>query len=191
MTIKNFIEEFKEKKIMNSKINEHAVSDYLREKLEIKEYIPFSDKKKIAEMIIAANMTEENGIKKINSAGQFVSFITAMLMAHTNLEIDAENPVEDYDLLCEAGLLELIIAEFQKDYAECEAILKMAVADELADNNLNAVVARFLDGILGLLDGFSGTLGNIVGNVDINSLLGGKFNENDLDKLKGFLDRYK
>lgn len=190
MTIREFIDEMTDKKIQNTHLNPNAVSDYLKEKLEIKTYIPFSDKQKIAEMIIKANMTEENGIKKINSAGQFVSFITAMLVAHTNLEIDAENPIEDYDLLCEAGLLEQIVAEFQKDYSECEAILKMTAADELADNNLSAVVARFLDGILGLLDGFSGALGNIVGNVDINSLLGGKFNENDLNKLKGFLDRY-
>lgn len=185
-----FIKTFKEKKIINSKINEHAVSDYLRETLEIKDYIPFDDKKKIAEMIIDANMTEENGIKKINSAGQFVSFITAMLVVHTSLEIDKDDPIADYDALSEAGLLELIIAEFQKDYSECEAILKMAAADELADNNLSAVVARFLDGVLGTLDGLGSVLGDAIGKIDINSLLGGKFNTEDLAKLKGFLDKY-
>lgn len=190
MKVLDFIENFKNDKVINTQIKPNAISDYLKEKLEIKEYIPFDDKKKIAEMIIEKNITEENGIKKINSAGQFVSFIVAMLVAHTNLEINTENPIEDYDLICEAGLLESIVAEFQKDYAECEAILKMTVADTLVDNNLNAVVARFLDGVLDKLDGVSEGLKNTIENIDINNLLGGKFDTEDLAKLKGFLDRY-
>ena len=190
MKVNQFIDDMKKKKIQATAINPNAVSDYIRKTLEIKEYIPFEDKKKIAEMIIKTNMTEENGIKKINSAGQFVSFITAMLVIHTNLEIDAENPIEDYDLICEAGLLEPIVAEFQKDYSECEVILKMTAADELADNNLSSVVAKFLGGISDMIGGFGNKLGGIVENIDIGSLLGGKFDTNDLAKLKGFLDKY-
>ena len=190
MKIADMLAEMKSKKVQNTQVNPDAVGAYLRKTLEIKTYVPFEDKKKIAEMIIAANLTEENGIKKINSAGQFVSFIVAMLTAHTSLQIDAENPIEDYDLLCEAGLLEPIVAEFQKDYAECEAILKMTAADELADNNLNAVVARFLDGILNKLDGFGDGLKKFVDGIDIGNLLGGKFDMKDLDRLKGFLDKY-
>ena len=41
MTISEFIKNFTDKKIVNSKINEHAVSDYLNKELEIKKYIPF------------------------------------------------------------------------------------------------------------------------------------------------------
>ena len=141
-------------------------------------------------MVVAANITEENGIKKIDSAGQFVGFIAAMLIAHTNLEIDAENPIEDYDLICEAGLLEPIVAQFQKDYTECEVLLKMVVADTLEDNNLSAVVARFLDGILDNVDNIADAFKGIIEDVDINNLLGGNFQAEDLAKLKGFLDKY-
>ena len=190
MKITDMLTEMKTKKIQNTQVNPDAVGSYLRKTLEIKTYIPFEDKKRIAEMIIAANITKENGIKKINSVGQFISFVTAMLVAHTNLEINTENPIEDYNLICEAGLLEPIIACFEKDYTECEVILKMMVADELADNDLSVVVAKFLSGIEDIFDGLGDKLGDVIGKIDVNSLLGGKFDMNDLAKLKGFLDKY-
>ena len=114
MTVKNFIEEFKNKKIMNTQIAPNAVAEYLQKTLEIKDYIPFSDKKRIAEMVVEQNSTVDNGIVKIDSVGQFIGFVVAMLVAHTNLEINIEDPIADYDLLSEAGLLEPIIAQFQK-----------------------------------------------------------------------------
>jgi hypothetical protein len=92
--------------------------------------------------------------------------------------------------LSESGLLEPIIAQFQKSYSECEAILKMTAADALADNNLNAVVARFLDGILDKLDVVGDGLKNMIESIDLNSILGKDFTEENLSQLKGFLDRY-
>lgn len=190
MTIQNFIEEFKNKKIKNTQANPDAVGAYIRKTLEIKAYIPFSTKKQIAEMIVEQNSTVESGIVKIDGVGQFIGFIMAMLAAHTDLQINVEDPISDYDALSEAGLLESIIAQFEKSYSECEVILKMVAADALADNNLNAVVARFLDGILGKLDGVSDGLKNMLEGIDLNSVLGANFNEGDLSQLKGFLDKY-
>lgn len=190
MTVKNFIEEFKNKKIMDTHVNPNAVSEYLNKTLEIKNYISFSDKKQIAEMVVEQNSIVENGIVKIDSVGQFIGFIMAMLVAHTNLEINTEDPISDYDTLSEAGLLEPIIAQFQKSYAECEAILKLTAADALVDNNLNAVVARFLDGILDNLDVVSDGLKNMIEGIDLKSILGKDLTEENLSQLKGFLDKY-
>lgn len=190
MTIQNFIKEFQDKKIQNTHVNPNAVAEYLDKTLEIKKYIPFSTKKKIAEMIIEQNSTVESGIVKIDSVGQFVGFIVAMLAAHTNLQINTEDPILDYDALSEAGLLEPIIACFQKDYSECEVILQMTASDTLSDNNLNAVVARFLDGILDKLDDVGDGLKSMIEGIDLKSILGANFTENDLSQLKGFLDKY-
>jgi hypothetical protein len=190
MTIKIFIEEFKNKKVMNTQISPNAVSEYLQKTLEIKDYIPFNTKKQIAEMVVEQNSSVENGIVKIDSVGQFVSFIVAMLVAHTNLEINISDPIVDYDALSEAGLLEPIIAQFEKSYAESEVILKMVAADALADNNLNAVVARFLDGILDKLDGVSDGFKDMIEGIDLKSILGSNFTEDNLSQLKGFLDKY-
>ena len=189
MKISELIKDFTDKKICNSKINENAVSDYLKQKLEIKTYIPFREKRMTAEMIIAQNIKEVNGIKKYDDIDGYISLIVASIAAHTNIEWSAD-PVADYDLLAESGLLSQIIVEFQSSHDEISTLLKMALAMELEDNNINASVARFLDSILKRLDGIGDVLKDALGNLDLKEILGGIFEQEDLTNLKGFLDKY-
>ncbi len=190
MNVQDFIQEFVDKKISNTKINPNAVEEFIKSKLKIRTFIPFVEKRKIVELVVSANITEEYNIKKIDSVGQFVGFVTSMLMAHTDLELDQVDPIKSYDALSESGLLEPIIACFQGDYSECEVLLKMTVADTLADNELSVVVAKFLDDVSNKLDGVVDGVKEMVGNVDLKELLGMNFEEKDLAKLKGFLDKY-
>ena len=190
MNVKDFIQEFVDKKISNTKIQPNAVEEFIKSKLKIRTFIPFVEKRQIVELVVSTNTTEEYNIKKIDSAGQFVGFVTSMLIAHTDLELDQDNPVASYDALSEVGLLEPIIACFQKDYSECEALLKMAVADMLADNELNVVVAKFLDGILDKFDGVGNVFKDALDGFDLQSVLG-NFNKEDLNKLSGFLNKIK
>lgn len=189
MLISKFVKDFQDKKIQNTKINEHAISDYLKEHLEIKTYLPFREKRVLVETVVSQNIEWVDGIKKIDSINEYVGFIVAVLSAHTTLEF-SDDPVADYDLLAESGLLPQIITEFQESYSECDVLLKMARAMELEDNNINAIVARFTDGILQRLDGVGVVLKDKLGNVDINDIFGGNFRQEDLAKLKGFLDKY-
>ena len=189
MLISELVKDFQDKKIQNTKTNEHAISDYVKEKLEIKTYLPFKEKRVIVETVISQNVEWVDGVKKIDSINEYVGFIAAVLSAHTNLEF-SEDPVVDYDLLAESRLLPQIISEFQESYSECEVLLKMARASELEDNNVNAIIARFTDGILQKLDGVGEVLKDKLGNLDIKDILGGAFKSEDLAKLKGFLDKY-
>lgn len=189
MIIQEFVQKFKEAKVTNSKLNEHAVSDYLKKELEIKTYLPFRYKREIVEMVVEQNIEWVDGIKKVDAINQYVAFVTAMLSAHTNLDF-SDDPVADYDLLAESGLLNLIIEEFRTSYDESDVLLKMALAAELEDNNINVLVGRFLNNILGKLDVVSEIFKDKLGNIDIGQMLGGAFNQEDLANLKGFLDRY-
>lgn len=189
MKVTEFIKEFNEKNIKNTQINGHAVSDYIKSTLAVKTYIPFREKREIAEMVVAKNTIWADGIKKNDAINQYISFIVAMLGAHTNLEF-SEDPVADYDLLAESNLLPQIIAEFQTSYDECDIILKMALSMELEDNNINVSVARFLNGILQKLDGVGEVLKDKLGDFDIKDILGANFNNADLANLKGFLNKY-
>ena len=85
----------------------------------------------------------------------------------------------------------MIITEFKESYDECDIVLKMALAMELEDNNVNVLVGKFLNGVLKKLDvvaeGFKGAMEG----VDMNSLLGADFKEEDLTKLAGLIDRLK
>lgn len=188
--VKSFVEEYVEKRIENTKYQPDAIEHFIQEKLEIAPYIPFDDKRKIAKMIVETNMTEEYGIKKIDSVGQFISFVIAMIAAHTNLQFNAENPTGDYDLLSECGVLEHILAQFQKDYAECEVILKMVNADTLADNHLNFVIAEFLDGILDKLDGVGDTIKGVIEKIDLDKMMNLGLNENEIAKVKSLLNKF-
>ena len=190
ITVKDFCEEFKNKKIQNSKITPTGIEDFIAEKLEITPYISFNDKRRIAKMVIETNTTEEYGIKKIDSVGQFVSFVIAMIAAHTSLQFNTDNPTGDYDLLSECGVLEHILAQFQKDYAECEVILKMINADVLADNHLSFVVAEFLDGLSDKLDGVGDTIKSVVEKIDLNKITNLGLNENEIAKVKSLLNKF-
>ena len=190
MTIQELIKDFTEKKIQNTKLNEHAIGDYFKETLEIKTYLPFRQKRMIVEAVVEDNIEIVDGLKKVDSLNQYIAFIVAMLQSHTNLEL-SNDPVTDYDVLAESGLLPLIIEEFRADYNEMDILLKMALASELEDNSVSAIIARFTNGILEKLDGVGDALKNALGNFDINDIFNGSFKEEDLAKLTGFLDTMK
>lgn len=190
VNVKDFVNGFVEKKIMNSKINDHAVSDYINKELEIRTYVPFEEKRNAMEMVVQQNIEEVDGIKKNDQIGQYLSFVIAVISLHTNLEW-SENPVADYDLLAESGLLPYIIAEFQQDYNECDIILKMALSMELEDNNVNVLIGHFLDGVIKKIDGVSEMFKNVLSNTNLKDILGADINNEDLAKLSGFINKLK
>ena len=190
MKILDLITDYKEKKVANTQIKPNAVSEYLKQTLEIKEYIPFKNKREIVEMVVAQNTRFIDGIKRNDAIGQYVSFVVAMLIAHSNLEFE-KDPVTDYDLLAESGLLPLIINEFKADYSECDILLKMALASELEDNNIEVLIGRFLDKILNKIDNFGNALKDKIGSFNPKDVFGADFNEEDLAKISGFLNKLK
>jgi hypothetical protein len=185
MKIMDFCEAYKAKRFINTKQGVDEKSEWFRNELEIKSYIPFREKRRIAEMIVEQNIEVVDGIKKYDDISSYVSLIVASIAAHTNLQF-GEDPVADYDLLAESGLLPQIIAEFQGSHEEIGILLKMAVASELEDNNTNVIIGHFLDNILKKLDGF----GESFKNFDIQKILG-NIKEEDMAKLIGLLDKIK
>lgn len=173
MKVIDFVQCFIDKKVMNTKIEPDAVGKYIKETLEVKEYIPFNTKRKIVDKVVKQNIEIVDGVKKNDPISQYLSFVIAMLMSHTNLEI-SDNPVDDYDELSRNGLLTQIIETFKTDYNECDVLLKMTLASELEDNNMSFVVSRFLNGILEKLGSFN---------------LNGLIKEEDMAKINGLLDK--
>lgn len=189
ITVKNFVEDFKAKKIMNMTINPNAVAEYIEKTLEVKKYLPFNLKRQVVEMVVKENITIERGVKKSDAISQYVSFIIAMLQAHTNLEI-GDDPIADYDVLAESGLLAPVISAFQESYDECDILLKMALANELEDNNLEALIGRFLDELLDMADDITYSIENKIDGIDVQKIIGEFLKPEDLEKLSGFLKKY-
>ena len=188
MLVKDFINEFKNKRIQNSKVTPNGVEDFIAEKIKVVHYIPFTKKREIVASVIEKSITEEYGIKHVDNISQSIGFIMAMLMSYTNLEF-SDNPIDDYDALSEAGVLEVIVSTFKKEYDECGVLLKMMIAEELEGNSINAIIARFLNGILDRLDGVLDLAKGFVGENTINDIFGDKLKEEDITKVLSFIDK--
>lgn len=189
MQIKEFVTQFKTRNIKNTRVDEHAVENYVKQNVEFKTYIPFRQKRRIAEMVVAKSVRVVDGVKKNDQIEQFVSFVVAMISAHTNLEF-SDDPVADYDLLAESGLLPLIIMEFKQSYDESEIVLKMLISMEMEDNNVNAVFARFLNGILEKVNEIGDALTESADGTNLQNIFGENFKVEDLAKLSGLLNKY-
>lgn len=176
MKVTEFINKYKTSNVINTKVNPNATSDFIKKTLEVREYVPFRVKQQAVQTVVQTCTSEVDGVKKNDTISQYVSFVIAMLTLHTNL--DCDEPIDDYDTLCEAGLLNPIIETFITDYNECEALLKMSVAAELEDNNINVLVGKFLNKIVDFMSG-----------LNLKDLFG--VSEEDLSLLKGFIDREK
>ncbi len=189
MLVREFCDAYKAKRFMNTKQGVDERSEWIRQTLEIKTYIPFRQKREIAEMIVAQNIHEVDGVKRYDSIDGYVSLIVASIAAHTCLQF-SDDPVEDYDALAESGLLMEIIAEFKGSHDEIDILLKMALAMELEDNDINAAVGRFLNKVSGALDRVVEVVKDKVEGLDLSDILGGDFKDEDLTKLQGFLNRF-
>lgn len=190
MNITTFVENYKAKKFITVKQGVNGKSEWIRSQLEIKDYIPFKKKREIAEMIVFKNISEVDGIKKYDSINGYIGLIVASIMAHTNLEWSAD-PIADYDLLAESGLLMDIISEFEGSHAEIDLLLHMTLDMAMEDNELNAIVGRFLNKISGTLDEIIDVVKDKFGDFDLKSILGEDIKPEDLAKLTGLLDKLK
>lgn len=184
MMIQEFVENYKAKTFMNTKQGADEKAEWLRKELEVKSYIPFRKKREIAELVVAQNIEVVDGIKKYNNIDAYIGFVMASIVAHTSLKC-SDDPISDYDLLAECGLLPQIVAEFQGSHNEIDILMKMSLESELEDNNPGALIGRFLDGVLKKLDGFSGALNDVIGNLDLEEL----FSEENVAKIVGLLNK--
>lgn len=184
MTIREFVDAYKAKNFMNTKQGVEEKSKWIRNELKIKSYIPFRDKRKIAEMIVNQNIDVVDGIKKYNSIDGYVSLVVASIIAHTNLQF-SEDVISDYDLLAESCLLTEILSEFDSSHKEIEILLNMALDMELEDNEVNALVGHFLDKVLNSVKGLSEYIGGAIDGVNLKEML----NEENMAKIIGFLNK--
>lgn len=190
MMIKEFVENYKNKKFMNTKQGVDERVEWIKKELGVKSYIPFREKRKIAEMIVEKNIKEVDGIKKYDNIDGYISFIVASITAHTNLKFSSD-PVADCDLLVESGLLPQIIAEFQGSHDEIDLLRKMVLDAELEDNQTSALVGRFLNRISGALDNIVNVAKDKLENFDLNNILGADFKKEDIALLMNVLNKLK
>ena len=188
MTIQNFIKEFQEKKVINTQIAPNAVSDYLKKTLEIKDYVPFAEKRELcANVLNACNTRDYSGLVKVDSVSRYITFTISIISKYTSLEFssgeDSEfDSLDEYDMLCQANLLNPILDVIGEEYVTCNNILNMMMSDIVANNNtVESVVATILGNLSESVDDFIDVLADKVESLNLD------LNQIDINKYKGLI----
>jgi len=135
MKIKEFCEAYRNIATDSLKVK------YVKENLEIKEYVPFIEKCTAVERLINATMyqhedyidTTDGSTKrrrtnnvKVNSLSQYLLFCRTIIEKYTNFEVETEGFYEEYDELKRCGLLDKLMVG-------TETILPLIPVGEIAE----------------------------------------------------------
>jgi hypothetical protein len=185
-TIKEFVENYKAKKFMVTKNGADEKIEYLKKELEIKEYIPFANKRTLCKAVIDACCKKEGGLIKVDSVSRYIVFTISVISAYTNLEFysgEDYDSLDEYDMLCEAGLLNPILALIGEEYTTCNNMLNMILDDVIANNNtVEAVLGHALGKVSDSLDELISVFAEKVKEMELD------LNQFNIDNYKGLLD---
>jgi hypothetical protein len=157
----------------------------IAKKLEVQEYVSISLKRELAKLVLENCTSVVDGEIHIDSVERYILFTISVIGMHTNLEFSSEdgesNSVDDYDMLCESGLLVKIIETFKDDYASCQEILNMMTADKLQENmTIEKKFYKFLDEVQNII---GVTINGLVDKLNLDSLDLSQLDQGDLLKL--------
>lgn len=167
------------------KINEF-ISEYNKNKknaafnvaklINVKTYVPVLRKRQLAELVYQNSISYENGLVKVDSLTKYLIFSMVIISEYTDLEFTVDEngrataeAIAEYDALCEAGLIDVVIGCFAADYARANEILSYVFKDNLAvTNTVEAVVGSLSEQIGDSLDDLVMSLKNKIDNFDMD-----------------------
>lgn len=168
MNIKNCVEMMTAKGWMPVAVNDQ--NEKIKKVLEIKSYLGIKQKKELIDDIVNDTIIYDNGLYKFNGVDQYVTYVMKTIVAYSNLEInDIE---EDYDALCESGLLNKILRTFESEYQEVLSLLQMQCDYILLDNSVTAHINSTLDAIVGAINKISDSVIGTLKNVNADDIKG-------------------
>ena len=183
MTIKNFVELMNTNK--NKLLKPEQIQAFLKKELEVKEYLSIKQKKELVNDIVNECILFENGIFKFDEIEKYIYFTMKTIATYTNLELS--NDIEaDYDVLCEAKLLNAVVETFNGEYENVKVLLQMKCDGILSGNTIEAQLGRFLDGVIERLDEFASVVTDKVENFNLKDL---PINKDTLNVLMEYLKK--
>lgn len=167
MRINDFIEYMG--KNVNRTMKDEQIVGLAKKQLEIKQYLPISEKKDLIDKIIYQSAYYQDGVLKIGEIDCYMYFTMFTIDAYTNLEID--NVETCFDALSASGMLTVIIGAIGKEYNEVNTFLNMKRDEILGETTIEAQVAKFLDYVTGKVNEFSSVITDSVKDIDVKSLI--------------------
>lgn len=130
MTVKEFLED------LNKVTGKTVKEERMKRNLNVKQYVSFIDKVNLAERVVyhsTHDFDQEGNIIgdiTINSISKYLLHVMGIIDMYTDLDINYNNLVEDYDLLNVNGMIQEIVTLIgEKEIAECQMLLDMKLGD--------------------------------------------------------------
>ena len=161
MKINEFVNKAKSKGFMPISADEQMAK--LKKELEVKNYLGIRAKKELVQEIVDETIMYENGLFKFNGIDQFVTLNMFAIRAYTNLEI--EDIEADYDLLCESGLMNKVLATFESEYKEVLSLLQMQCDYVLMDNSVTAQFNVLFESVINMVNKLGDSVGDTFKNI--------------------------
>ena len=187
MKINEFVEAMNQSKIKILKTEQKQ--EYIKNILEVKSYLSIKDKKQLVRDIVNECILYEYGMFKFDDIDKYVCFTMKTIETYTNLKLSTDMD-NDYDMLCEAGLLSSVINTFAEEYESVNLLLQMKCDYILSGNTIEAQFGKFLDNVSDKLDVLVQAFATKVNNIDIGKLLG-EINPEDISKILSFVKSIK
>lgn len=190
MKVQNFIDDFKSSKVVNSQIKPNAVGEYIKKTLEVKDYVPFAEKRELcAQVLNACNTKNDSGLIRVDSVSRYIIFTLSIISKYTNLEFssgeDEIDSLDEYDMLCQADLLNPILDVIGAEYTTCNNMLNMMMEDIMTNNNtIENVVGAVLGKLGDSIDDFITVISDKVESMNLD------LNQIDIDKYKGLIEQF-
>lgn len=184
MKVSEFMNKVNENKArLYNKTDVNALPNFIKQTLNVKEYLPIIDKRHLANRVINACTFEENGVIKTDSFQKYFLFTVGALQMYTNLEFDVDgNIYGEYDELCKNGLLDTILETFEEDYGRANAVLNMLYADMIENNNSVAnIIGATMSNMSAVADDLIHSISEKISEMNTN------INNEDIAKLQSFL----
>lgn len=185
MTIKELVEFATNNK--NKMLKADQLQQLIAKTIGVKSYLSIKEKRELIDDIINSCILYEDGMYKFDDIDKYISFTMKTIEAYTNLEMSG-NLEDDYDALCEAHLLNIVIETFNGEYENVNLLLQMKCEYILSGNTIEAQIGKFLTDLSDKLDGFSTMLSNKIEGFDFANL---PFSMDDLGKLMEFVNSQK
>ena len=151
--------------------------------IEIKHYLSFIEKKLLCQRIIDGSIDTENNMMICDNYVKKINFDIGIVINYTNIELDEESFIGDYDILCETGTMRYILENMNQD--ERWFIVDMVdtgIESKLMANNSMEAIAN-------------NALGNLIRKIpndkDLAKLLKAankEFSKFDISKLKALAE---
>ena len=182
MKVQEFVEVMKNNK--NKMLKGEQLEQLVSKTLEVKDYMSIKRKKELVNEIINDCIMYEDGIFKFDDIDKYVCFTMKTIAAYTNIELSMDIE-DDYDALCNAKLLNVIVDTFVGEYENVKLLLQMKCDYILTGNNIEAQFGKFLNEILDKIDNAASVISNKIEDFDIKKL---PISMNDLNKLMEFVN---